>query len=107
MAGSALQEKEHGVQAVDACGSVAADADVEAMGAALKGRSAFYRMISALYFKPLSQEQVDRMAQADFSAYENVNEAFDKGLADIARVLRKRNTGTRQDLCLLYTSRCV
>ncbi|MFR4803017.1 MAG: hypothetical protein ACLT98_06720 [Eggerthellaceae bacterium] len=57
VAGSALQEKEHGVQAVDACGPVAADADVEAMGAALKGRSAFYRMISALYFKPLSQSK--------------------------------------------------
>lgn len=104
MAGSALQEKEHGVQAVDACGPVAADADVEAMGAALKGRSAFYRMISALYFKPFSQEQIDRMAQADFSAYENVNEAFDKGLADIARVLRKRNTGTRQDLAVDFTA---
>lgn len=104
MASDALHGQGCALQAADVDG-LPPSVDSEAvLGAALKGRSAFYRMIAALYFKPLSQEQIDHMAQADFSAYKGIDDSFDKGLSDIARVLRKRNTGTRQDLAVDFTA---
>lgn len=69
----------------------------------LEGRAAFYDTLASLYFKPLTQEQVDAMAQADFSPYADVNEKFAAGLNDMARYLRRRTTGTRQELAVDFT----
>lgn len=71
---------------------------------ALAGRAAFYDLLAALYFKPLSQEQADAIAALDLSAYADVNEPFAQGLHDIERALAKRNSGTRQELAVDFTA---
>ncbi|WP_080797375.1 TorD/DmsD family molecular chaperone [Arabiibacter massiliensis] len=71
---------------------------------ALEGRAAFYDMLAALYFKPLSAEQVDAIASADLAAYADVNELFAEGLHDIERSLAKRDSGTRQELAVDFTA---
>ncbi len=93
--------------------AVPADAAVEAepeavevpdeIAAALDARAAFYETLASLYFMPLKQEDVDNMAAADFSAYADLNEDFADGLNDITRYLRKRNTGTRDELAVDFT----
>jgi len=72
--------------------------------AALQGRAAFYDLLASVYFKPLTAEQVENFAHTDFSMYEDVNEEFASGINDIRRYLRKRNTGTRQELAVDYTA---
>lgn len=74
------------------------------LGDVLEGRAVFYETLASLYFKPLTQEQIDAMAQADFSAYADINEHFAEGLNDMTRSLNKRNTGTRQELAVDFTS---
>ena len=117
-----------GTQA-DATGKDAADAQADAMGgkavgsragskgakavpsaatcadlrAVLEARASFYETLASLYFKPLTQEQIDAMAAADFSAYADVNDVFAEGLNDMARYLRHRNSGTRQELAVDFT----
>ena len=70
----------------------------------LESRAAFYEMLAALFFTPLKQDQIDEMAEQDFSAYAGLNDAFDAGINDITRYLRKRHTGTRQELACDFTS---
>ena len=73
------------------------------VAAALESRALFYETLASLYFMPLKQEQVDSMAAADFSAYADLNEDFAAGVNDITRYLRKRNTGTRDELAVDFT----
>ena len=113
----------------DATGKDAADAQADAMGgkavgsragskgakaapsaatcadlrAVLEARASFYETLASLYFKPLTQKQIDAMAAADFSAYADVNDVFAEGLNDMARYLRRRNSGTRQELAVDFT----
>lgn len=70
----------------------------------LEGRAAFYEMLAAFYFKPLTQEQVDTIARLDLSVYEGTNDVFDKGIRQITEYLRTKNTGTRQELAVDFTS---
>lgn len=70
----------------------------------LEGRAAFYEMLASLFFKPLTQAQVDAMAVQDFSPYQGINDAFDEGINHVNRYLRKRHTGTRQELACDFTS---
>ena len=77
--------------------------DMGEMAAALEARASFYETLAALYFMPLKQEQVDAMAAADFSAYADLNADFADGVNDITRCLRKRNTGTRDELAVDFT----
>lgn len=76
----------------------------EELASALMGRASFYETLASLYFKPLSQEQIDAMAASDFSAYAQTNEFFSAGFNDITRYLRKRNSGTRQNLAVDFTT---
>lgn len=78
-------------------------ASVDEIIAALEGRSAFYDFVSALYFKPLTAEQIENIAEMDFSIYEGTNDLFEEGLHDMSRFLRKRHTGTRQQLAVDFT----
>ena len=39
----------------------------EDMVAALKGRAAFYDLLAAIYFRPLTAEQIDNIAEMDWS----------------------------------------
>ena len=70
----------------------------------VKNRSAFYRTLSSLYFNTLTQEQIDRLAQTDFSAFGADEPLLIAGFDDMRRYLRKRNTGTRQELAVDFTS---
>ena len=46
----------------------APDADItEEMIAACRGRAAFYDMLAAIYFRPLSAEQIENIAETDWS----------------------------------------
>lgn len=74
------------------------------MKAALEGRAAFYDLLASIYFRPLTIEQIEAIAEMDMGAYADVNELFAEGLNDISRHLRKRNTGTRQELAVDFTS---
>ncbi|WP_165045044.1 MULTISPECIES: TorD/DmsD family molecular chaperone [unclassified Adlercreutzia] len=71
---------------------------------ALEGRAAFYDLLASIYFRPLTQEQIENIAAMDLSVYADVNEQFADGLNDITRYLRKRNTGTRQELAVDFTT---
>ena len=109
----AQDERAYGA-AAGACATVERPASAEAeqaegdalstMPAVLEGRAAFYEMLASLFYGPLSEEQIDAMARQDFSAYRGLNEDFDSGINDMARYLRKRNTGTRQELACDFTS---
>lgn len=70
---------------------------------ALEGRRSFYDLLAALYFKPLTSEQIDNFEKFDLSAYAEINESFAEGANDIVRYLNKRNSGTRQELAVDFT----
>lgn len=74
------------------------------MIAALKGRAAFYDMLAAIYFRPLTAEQIDNIANLDWSEYDGLNDLFDDGINDVVRYLRKRHSGTRQELAVDFTA---
>lgn len=76
----------------------------EEFAQALRNRSEFYRMLAGFYFKPLTQEQIDTMANADFSASDFGDEEMQQGFHDITHFLRKRNSGTRSHLAVDFTS---
>lgn len=78
-------------------------AEPSVLAEVLESRATFYEMLSSLYFKPLTQEEIDHMAETDFSAYRELGGDFDDGFNDIYRYLRRRNTGTRQDLAVDFT----
>lgn len=67
-------------------------------------RSDFYRLLSSLFFLPLTQEQIDAMAGKDFSVFAELNDLCGEGANDIVRYLRKRNSGTRRELAADFTS---
>lgn len=70
----------------------------------LEGRREFYLALAGFYFKPLTQDQIDVMAQTDYSAFGTDEPLLEEGFNDITRFLRKRNTGTRQMLAIDFTS---
>ena len=70
----------------------------------LEGRREFYLALAGFYFKPLTQEQIDTMAQTDYSDFGAGEPLLEAGFNDITRYLRKRNTGTRQMLAVDFTS---
>ncbi|KAB1648536.1 molecular chaperone TorD family protein [Adlercreutzia muris] len=76
----------------------------EAMIEALKGRAAFYDLLAAIYFRPLTAEQIENIANLDMSEYADMNELFAEGANDISRYLRRRHSGTRQELAVDFTS---
>lgn len=77
---------------------------VTAPEAVLESRATFYEMLAGLYFSPLTQDQIDAMAAADFSAFAAIDGTFAAGFDDMARYLRKRTSGTRQELAVDFTS---
>ena len=71
----------------------------------LAARSEYYRMLKDLYFRAPTQEEIDAMAQTDYTELRKDKEEslLAEGFDDIVRYLRKRNTGTRQELSADYT----
>lgn len=74
------------------------------MIAACEGRAAFYDLLAAIYFRPLTAEQIENIAEMDWSEYADLNELFADGINDMTRYLRKRNSGTRQELAVDFTA---
>jgi TorA maturation chaperone TorD len=77
---------------------------IEELKSILEGRSEFYLTLGGFYFSPLTQEQIDAMAQVDYSVYDAGESLLAEGFNDIWRFLRKRNTGTRQTLAVDFTT---
>ena len=71
---------------------------------ALEGRASFYDFIASLYYLPLKVEQIENIASMDLSAYRGMDPLLDEGLEDMVRSLRRRNTGTRQELAVDFTA---
>lgn len=84
--------------------AIARDEVIADMIAACEGRAAFYDLLAAIYFRPLTAEQIDNIAGIDWSEYADLNELFADGVNDVSRCLRKRNSGTRQELAVDFTS---
>jgi TorA maturation chaperone TorD len=84
--------------------AVEKDTERESLVDLLKGRMNFYLMLAGFYFKPLTQEQIDTMLLLDFSTFGAGEPLLEEGFDDIRRVLRKRNSGTRQLLAIDFTS---
>ena len=70
---------------------------------ALEGRAALYDVVAALYYKPLAQEQIDRIAEGGLAAFAGAGELMAEGLHDMERALSKRHSGTRQELAVDFT----
>lgn len=80
-------------------------ADLADLAANCAERAAFYRLLSQLYYEPLSQEQIDAMdpdALRDLSSVAE-NPCAAEGYNDMYRALRHRDTGTRQVLNVDFT----
>ncbi|MDR1712558.1 MAG: molecular chaperone TorD family protein [Coriobacteriales bacterium] len=72
----------------------------------LKGRSNSYRMLARLFFKPLSDADLDDLVKADFCARASELDGtglLAEGFNDMGRALRKRHTGTRSQLATDFT----
>ena len=71
----------------------------------LEERGGTYRLLARLFFKPLTQEEIDALVVSGFAeAAQADSGACDDGCSDIARYLRRRNTGTREELACDFTS---
>lgn len=72
---------------------------------ALIDRAAFFRALAGYYFRPMTQDDIDGV---DVSALLDAGAQGDGELAagfdDMGRYLRKRNTGTREQLATDFTS---
>jgi TorA maturation chaperone TorD len=72
----------------------------------LQGRSDSYRMFSRLLLKPLEETDIDDLDTRDFVAVAQELEGtgfLADGFNDMGRFLRKRHTGSRQELSTDYT----
>ena len=67
-----------------------------------EARAGFYRTLAHLYFTEVSEAQVEHMAQQNFAGMSGGDELVAEGFEDIRRYLRKRDTGTRQELAVDY-----
>ena len=66
------------------------------------GRAAYYRMLGELFFRELTQEQVEHLAGMDFAGMDGGDELIAQGYDDMRRYLRHVNSGTRQALACDY-----
>lgn len=66
------------------------------------GRAAYYRMLAELFFRELTQQQVDHLAGMDFAGMAGDNALIAEGYEDMRRYLRHANSGTRQALACDY-----
>ncbi|MDR1713717.1 MAG: molecular chaperone TorD family protein [Coriobacteriales bacterium] len=72
----------------------------------LKGRSDSYRMLSRLFLKPLTEEDIETLAAQNMTVTAEAlggEGLLAEGFNDMGRFLAKRNTGTRQKLATDYT----
>ncbi len=71
----------------------------------LEARGGTYHLLARLFFKPLTQEEIDALVASGFGEVPQACvDAYGDGCNDIARYLRRRNTGTREELACDFTS---
>lgn len=66
------------------------------------GRASFYRMLAELFFKELTQDQIDHLSTLNLEEMAADDALMAEGYSDIAHYLRRMNTGTRQELAVDY-----
>lgn len=76
--------------------------DTAELCSASDSRAAVYRVLASLYFKELTEEQIESISELDLSSMEDLDELFADGLHDIERSVRRRNSGTREELAVDY-----
>lgn len=73
--------------------------------AAIAHRRDLYRVLASMYFNVLTEAQIEDLAGRDYASLTtDENELIASGFNDIRRYLRKRHTGTRQELAMDFTS---
>ncbi|MBR3258625.1 MAG: molecular chaperone TorD family protein [Eggerthellaceae bacterium] len=70
---------------------------------ALRGFAAFADMTAALLFRPISETQIQGLADLDWAAIGEINDEMGLAANDISRYLAKRSKGSRQELAIDYT----
>lgn len=73
------------------------------VSAALRGFAAFADMTAALLFRPISETQLEGLADMDWASVGEINPELALAANDISRYLAKRSKGTRQELAIDYT----
>lgn len=71
---------------------------------ALCNFASFADLVSNILFKPITEPQIEGLASLDWASIAKINEELAFASNDIARYLAKRNSGTRQELAVDYTS---
>lgn len=77
--------------------------EIKAIIAANTSRAGVYRVLASLFFKELTDEQLDNIKQLDFTAFEGMDPLFAEGCADMSEYLSKKNTATRSLLACDYS----
>lgn len=73
--------------------------------ATLAHRRDLYRVLASMYFNVLTEAQIEDLAGRDYAPLTaDENELIASGFNDIRRYLRKRHTGTHQELAMDFTS---
>lgn len=67
-----------------------------------KNRAAFYRLLSSLYWKELTSEQIEQLRYSNTDELGFDDQNMDDGWSDIETYLKDFNSGTRQDLAVDY-----
>ena len=75
---------------------------VEQLVALNKSRADYYRRLAHYYFKELTQDDIETLANQDFTGLDAGDELLAKGYADMKAYLRRRNSGTREKLAADY-----
>lgn len=68
----------------------------------LEMRESVYRLLSSLYFKELTEEQIRYLSTADFDGLDDLDPLIGEGLSRMKRAVRRINSGTREDLAVDY-----
>jgi TorA maturation chaperone TorD len=78
--------------------------DARELRAALTSRAGIYRMLSYLYYRELTDEQIVQLAATDVDALTGDDDLFAQGARQVVRYLRRRDSSTRQTLAADYAS---
>jgi TorA maturation chaperone TorD len=90
----------------DAVGTGAVDAvdtaDLDNLKSLMSMREGIYRLFASLYFKELTDEQIQFLHDTDLSGLAELNDHMAAGVHDIKHALHRINSGTREDLAVDY-----
>jgi TorA maturation chaperone TorD len=93
------------VEAKTAAGTQTAD-DLGDVATVLRGRADSYRMFSRLFLKPLSEADIEELTGIDYTSVAHElgdRSLLSEGFRDMGSFLKRRHSGTRQQLSTDYT----